>query len=216
MARKNKRGNTVFFSVSVLIGLGFVAAIGSTWLERDTWKPGRVVMEETSSDKVFPVVISRPESHPLVDSGKVDAHGHPVMVRCATCHDTREPNDDIHRSEDLDQFHQGLNYAHGGQSCLSCHHAGDYDHLRKADGETLEFSESMMLCAQCHSLQHRDYLNGSHGGMTGYWDLTRGGRQRHSCVDCHDPHRPAYPKVLPVFPPKAVIGEHTEKDKDHE
>ena len=29
--------------------------------------------------------------------------------------------------EELKEFHQGLAYVHGGQSCLSCHNAANYD-----------------------------------------------------------------------------------------
>ena len=55
----------------------------------------------------------------------------------------------------------------------------------------------MTLCAQCHGPQFRDYQHGAHGGMTGYWDLTKGGRMRNNCIDCHDPHAPKYPTVTP-------------------
>jgi formate-dependent nitrite reductase cytochrome c552 subunit len=62
--------------------------------------------------------------------------------------------------------------------------------------------EAMRLCAQCHGPQYRDYKRGSHGGMTGHWDLSRGERTRNNCVDCHDPHAPAYPGTTPVLPPR--------------
>jgi predicted CXXCH cytochrome family protein len=38
--------------------------------------------------------------------------------------------------------------------------------------------------------------------MNGYWDLSKGPRERHSCLNCHDPHKPAYPKVMPAPGPK--------------
>lgn len=99
-------------------------------------------------------------------------------------------------------FHQGLHFAHGGLSCLSCHHAEDYDSLRLADGRRLPFAQAQMLCAQCHGPQTRDYLHGSHGGMTGMWDRRGGERHRLTCTDCHDPHAPAYPAWAPVFAPR--------------
>ena len=37
--------------------------------------------------------------------------------------------------------------------------------------------------------------------MTGHWDLTKGPRKRNHCTTCHDPHAPAFPKMLPVFKP---------------
>jgi predicted CXXCH cytochrome family protein len=86
---------------------------------------------------------------------------------------------------------------------VACHNPADnYATLRLADGTALAFSESMQLCAQCHGPQYRDYQRGSHGGMTGYWDLRRGPRVRNHCQHCHDPHAPQFPKVLPVAEPR--------------
>jgi hypothetical protein len=207
MAAGTRVGKIAFAGVIALIGLGFVGALVWTWFARDDLKPGRVVEERPASAAAHPVAIRTPGGMPLVDSGQLDAAGKPVMVGCATCHDTREPNYETRSGAALKDFHQGLSFAHGNQSCLSCHNAKDYDTLKQADGRALEFSQSMMLCAQCHGPQFRDYQNGSHGGMQGHWDLTRGGRTRNTCTDCHDPHHPAYPQVMPVFPPKPVRGE---------
>ncbi len=151
--------------------------------------------------KKFPVIIRHPEGPPIVDSGMLDFHGQSVMIACSTCHATQPPNTQTRTTADLDQFHKGLHVAHGNLSCLSCHNQNDYDSLRLADGTRLEFRDVMQLCAQCHGPQARDYQNGAHGGMTGHWDLSRGPRQRNNCIDCHDPHVPAYPTVRPVFPP---------------
>jgi len=207
MAGDSRVGKFAFAGVIALIGLGFVGALVWTWLARDDLKPGRVVEARPPTDAVHPVVIRTPSGMPLVDSGQLDTAGKPVMVGCATCHDTRQPNYETRSGPALKDFHQGLSFAHGNQSCLSCHNAKDYDMLKQADGRELVFSQSMMLCAQCHGPQFRDYQNGSHGGMLGHWDLTRGGRTRNTCTDCHDPHHPAYPQVMPVFPPKPVRGE---------
>lgn len=128
--------------------------------------------------------------------------GVPSMVSCSTCHATRKPDTTQSSGAALDEFHQGLRYQHGGLSCLSCHNAGNYDTLRRADGTALEYPQAIQLCAQCHGPQYRDYLNGSHGGMTGHWDLRSGPRLRNTCTDCHDAHAPAYPQVQPVFAPQ--------------
>ena len=66
----------------------------------------------------------------------------------------------------------------------------------------MRLADAQQLCAQCHGPQTRDYVHGSHGGMSGYWDKTKGERVRRACVDCHDPHAPAYPAWTPVFPPR--------------
>jgi hypothetical protein len=155
---------------------------------------------------LHPVRIRKPIQPPRVETGLLDARGHPVTTSCATCHATSKPRPENASAEQLDEFHQGLTYAHGNLTCLSCHHADNYDRLRLADGRAVEFPDALQLCAQCHGPQYRDYLHGSHGGMTGHWDLRRGPRDRNHCVDCHDPHAPAFPKVRPVFAPAPDRG----------
>lgn len=138
---------------------------------------------------------------PTVLTAALAHDGRAVPVACSTCHATRTPDVSTRSAEQLDQFHQGLAYAHGGQSCLSCHDAGNYDMLRKADGTKIAFPAVMELCGQCHGPQLRDYKAGAHGGMNGHWDLAQGPRERNNCVDCHDPHSPAFPHFKPVLPP---------------
>lgn len=138
---------------------------------------------------------------PLVDSGEFTFAGEPVMVACSVCHTTRQPELANASGAQLESFHQGLQMVHGDLNCLSCHHGENYDQLRRADGSFIAYEQSMQLCAQCHGPQYRDYQHGSHGGMTGYWDLDRGPRIRNNCMACHDPHAPAYGMVRPVFFP---------------
>ncbi len=154
---------------------------------------------------------------PKVATGMVDHAGKPVVVSCATCHATREPNRDQGMGGTVPAaFHQGLKYAHAGQSCLSCHNSSNYDTLRLADGRSVAFAEAQQLCAQCHGPQTRDYRAGSHGGMTGYWDKTKGPRVRNTCTDCHDPHAPAYPELKPVFAPiDAAARQQAEREARH-
>ena len=149
-------------------------------------------------------VITRQPETPTVATGKLSPDGTPETVSCRTCHDTQEPTPTRNNAGTLENFHQGLTYQHGQLACLSCHNSDNYDTLALANGEALPFRKTMQLCAQCHGPQHRDYTHGSHGGMTGHWDLTRGNRTRNHCIDCHDPHHPAYPQVMPVFPPQAA------------
>ena len=86
--------------------------------------------------------------------------------------------------------------------------------LRLADGAALPYTEVMQLCAQCHGPQHRDYQHGAHGGMAGYWDLSKGGRTRANCIDCHVPHAPKYQPVQPARGPNDR-GTAQEKESGH-
>lgn len=144
---------------------------------------------------------------PPVPSGVItaarDARGEPVALSCQACHSVRLSKGSTAGSAELDEFHQGLQMSHGRLTCVSCHNPADgYASLRLADGRSVPFAESMTLCAQCHGQQFRDYQRGAHGGMTGHWDLTRGGRTRNHCLHCHDPHAPKYPTFMPVAGPR--------------
>ena len=170
----------------------------------------------TTKTNLFPVVIKRPPGPPQVATGLTNFHGQPVFASCGSCHTTTKPNLDNRSAADLDQFHQGLKYQHGNLTCLSCHNSTDYDTLRLADTRTVNFSDSMTLCSQCHGPQRRDYERGLHGGMNGHWDLTRGGRTRNTCINCHDPHTPKFPQVLPVLLPRdRVAVPHSASDTKH-
>ena len=123
-------------------------------------------------------------------------------VPCSTCHAEMVRGPMKQRPEQLTDFHRNMEFGHGEMTCGSCHAAQNRDRLKLADGRTIAFEETMQLCAQCHGPQMRDYEHGAHGGMSGHWDLSQGPRVRNHCVNCHDPHAPAYPKVQPAPPPR--------------
>ncbi len=193
--------------VSWLDSIGWIAAalalslISLCGCERSRAEPQRLAT--STSAATFPVEIRQPPLPQGVATSVVDSHGLPVQLKCIACHDVRPANVDTSLPSQLDEFHQGMQIAHGKLTCVSCHQASDgYASLKLADGRSLPFAESMTLCAQCHGTQFRDYEHGAHGGMTGYWDLTRGGRTRNHCLHCHDPHQPKYPTFTPAAAPR--------------
>lgn len=139
---------------------------------------------------------------PTLATGPVDAQGHQARVACSTCHSMKTPDRTQRGGKGLATFHQGLELAHGSLTCLSCHNEGDYDTLRLANGASVRFEDVRQLCAQCHATQARDYEHGVHGGMSGYWDTTRGEQVRNQCTHCHAPHAPAFPVMQPTFKPR--------------
>ena len=125
-----------------------------------------------------------------------------VGTLCVTCHSLDGLGAEVPTSAaDLGGPHAGLHFDHGSNTCSSCHNPEDITQLRLANGVSLPMRETMTLCAQCHGSQFRDYQHGAHGGMRGYWDRTRGPRERNHCIDCHDPHAPRYPIYMPMPPP---------------
>ncbi len=196
--------------LAAIVAFAILFTLASWWVYQRSFAS----FEEAVSHSEVQVVLDASEPYPVTIQGlpetptvlaDLSRSGHaPTEVSCTTCHSTRAPQITQNNTEQLDEFHQGLKKQHGKLSCLSCHNADNYDTLRLADGSAVPFENTMQLCAQCHGPQFRDYRNGSHGGMTGYWDLQRGPRTRNACNVCHDPHSPAYPQLIPVFPPKDV------------
>ena len=136
----------------------------------------------------YTVTINQPAKLTSVEAGQRDALGRIRRVPCATCHTIldRDAGSLASAAGDLRDFHRGLRFSHGSVSCASCHVRGPRvsEELRLADGTTVPMTEVMQLCAQCHGPQYRDYRHGSHGGMTGYWDLRREAWGRLSAVGC--------------------------------
>jgi hypothetical protein len=191
------------FATAAIPGVLVVVALGSNLTRergREPSAPAPAIASAPATN--WPVSIRHPAGPPLVATSQTNLAGQMVSVSCVSCHATTTPNFNTRDAADLKEFHQGLNYNHASLSCLSCHNPNDYDTLRLADGTSVPFTDVMQLCAQCHGPQARDYRNGAHGGMTGFWDLQRGGRQRNNCIDCHDAHAPQYPQVMPVFTPR--------------
>jgi len=150
---------------------------------------------------LFPVRVRVP---PKLTSVEVTAgQAQSVRLACVTCHSSRGPAPAPESVAQLREFHTGLSFQHGTLRCVSCHSpSAPSERFRLADGREIQTVEAIALCSQCHGPQRRSYERGAHGGMRGYWDLSRGARERNTCVDCHDPHVPKFVGGKPVHLPK--------------
>lgn len=158
-----------------------------------------IAVATSVDDSQFRTFIRQPAGPPTVKTDLLDHHGAPISVACNTCHTTRPANHELKIGTELLQFHQGIKGTHGNLNCVACHHPDEgYQTLRLANGKALPYTDVMQLCAQCHGPQYRDYQHGAHGGMNGYWDLSRGNRYRNNCIDCHNPHAPRFPTLQPA------------------
>lgn len=187
-------------AIAALVGVALAALLGT--LRATTPTPAPESIAASAPGTPHPVHVRKPEGPPRVNTGRTDARGEPVLVSCTSCHATLPPNVMNRSTADLDQFHQKMSFQHGTLTCLACHNRTDYDALYLSDGQRIEFSDALTLCAQCHGPQYRDFRNGAHGGMTGYWDLARGPRARNTCTDCHPPHHPAFQPMWPAPGPR--------------
>ena len=161
-----------------------------------------------------PVTINQPRTLGSLDTRLKDHVDTPVGVSCRTCHGS-STGPGLLDKERPEGFHDGLKVTHGQLSCNACHDS-DRSRLHLADGQPVEFHQAIELCAQCHGVQYRDFRKGSHGGMSGYWDLKRGPRERNHCTDCHSAHQPVYQPMRPVHPPKDRYLEWPREEKTHD
>ncbi len=140
---------------------------------------------------------------PGVTTNNRGIDGKPQRIRCSTCHKLLPEARADGEASPPKKFHLGVKLAHGkDHNCRTCHAPPDFESFRLSGGKTLPYPRLMELCGQCHSGQLADFRKGIHGGMAGHWDLNRGPRDRNHCVDCHDPHRPAIPRVRPAPRPR--------------
>ncbi|MGH1342551.1 MAG: hypothetical protein ACRBN8_13405 [Nannocystales bacterium] len=159
-----------------------------------------------TSDNVHPTTIRWREAAAGLRTQDRTSTGKPVVVACSVCHAGSDGGMAAQNPQGR-VVHASISLSHGDLSCYACHDRDNRDRLRLADGQHVEFPNAMRLCAQCHGPQKRDYDHGAHGGMNGYWDLSRGPRERNHCLACHGAHVPAYPVVYPE-PPPADLERH--------
>lgn len=189
-----------------------VADLGSNGSVGFSGAVGSPVSAIRSADRIE---VRKPTGSPQVALSEKDPHGNTAKVACSTCHALRSPDYENRFDDSLDTFHQGLTVNHGKLACYSCHNPRDAETLRLADDTTLAYRDVIQLCSQCHAAQANSFAHGAHGGMNGFWDLSRGRQFKNNCIDCHHPHHPKFPKMIVDFKPidrflheEAAHGEH--------
>jgi hypothetical protein len=115
---------------------------------------------------------------------------------CSECHKDIKPNLTVRTLTDA---HDDILLKHGRDRwCFDCHNPDNRDVLRLASGKLVDFSQSYLLCGQCHGDKFRDWRVGVHGKRTGEWS---GRKQYLLCVNCHNPHSPHFKALKPLPPP---------------
>jgi hypothetical protein len=133
----------------------------------------------------------------------------PGMFPCTRCHD--KPDDFNPTPRTLTAQHMNIQLAHGSreQWCYDCHNPPLRDKLRLAGGRLVGFETSYELCGQCHGEKLRDWRNGIHGRRVGCWN---GQREYLLCVNCHNPHAPAFKPMHPLPRPKRPDEIHLDQE----
>lgn len=132
---------------------------------------------------------------------------------CSQCHNADMPPHRQRRT--LVDMHDDIVLKHDEEHrwCLDCHHPDDRDKLRLAGGQPVDFSESYLLCGQCHGDKLRDWKVGVHGKRTGSWS---GKKQYLLCIHCHNPHAPRFAPLKPEPPPHRPGPAGAPKEAAHE
>jgi hypothetical protein len=175
----------------VLIGLTVCLILTRDW----TSVPHTTAVQVSAED-----ISTEPVRHPLGDPPRIVIGGY--EMHCMECHRHLDSRRETPRR--LTQ-HRHIELDHGvNDRCLNCHDLEDRNKLALDGGRTIPFGEAATLCAQCHGTAWRDWQRGTHGRTNEYWDLTRGPVRRLVCIECHDPHAPAFPPMKPLPGPKTL------------
>ncbi|MEE9382973.1 MAG: hypothetical protein V3V08_06115 [Nannocystaceae bacterium] len=148
-----------------------------------------------------PPTANRSRAADELPAGRVAISGREGRIRqfpCEGCHDKVDADD--MPVPDGPAKHQSIEIAHfsGARSCNICHDPTNRDRLRLLKGSTTSFDASHLQCGQCHGEKMRDWNIGAHGKHVGGW---RGTKHRLTCVDCHNPHKPARATMQAEAPP---------------
>ena len=126
--------------------------------------------------------------------------------RCEACHMLFESRP---LAKDTLQQHTHIRLDHGLNSrCYNCHSIEDRNKLELHDGTLIPYARTVELCAKCHGPTFRDWERGTHGKTLGSWDVSSSEQRRLKCIECHDPHAPAFPPMEPLPGPNTLrMGE---------
>ena len=145
-------------------------------------------------------ISTAPRRVPLTDPPRVSIGG--VDQKCSDCHALFNSLDvtpsDVKQHLNVEMRH-GLN-----GRCFNCHVKDERNVLLLNDGTHVGFSDSTALCANCHGTTFRDWERGMHGRTMGSWDASSGEQWRLRCVDCHNPHSPAFGQIEPLPAPNTL------------
>jgi formate-dependent nitrite reductase cytochrome c552 subunit len=118
---------------------------------------------------------------------------------CYACHEKGKPPTlrfDEHQNLIIPREHSDIVMGHGehgrNNNCFNCHNENNLELLQTRDGRVLRFQDSPQLCGSCHGPTYEDWEAGAHGRISGFWDRKLGPITRKDCVNCHNPHAPAF------------------------
>ncbi len=126
---------------------------------------------------------------------------------CANCHSQPLTTMQANRDSNIRKAHWDIHMVHAEETtmnCTTCHAKDNMNSLVSLTGKMIKLDESFKLCGQCHSTQYKDWQGGAHGKQLNGWKPPRVAK---TCVSCHNPHQPAFPKRYPARLNTNQLGE---------
>ncbi len=121
---------------------------------------------------------------------------HLVSYPCNNCH-TQALSKMISDDPSEKKAHWDIKLQHATEetlTCVTCHSSNDVEYLRLNNNKEVSYNRSQKVCLQCHSTQYNDWIGGAHGKQLGGWAPPR---VSNNCVNCHNPHSPAFESRWP-------------------
>lgn len=133
--------------------------------------------------------------------------------KCTECHNDftspQRQNAEIPEHAEINaRFDHGLN-----TFCVNCHHPSDRNSYVAHDGSPIPSTEPALLCSKCHGPTYREWQVGVHGRQNGGWERDNPERRKLLCIQCHDPHFPAFAPMAPDPPTIRSRFEAGKKDE---
>ncbi len=98
--------------------------------------------------------------------------------------------------------HVDLKLNHGSNdNCMNCHHKENRNAYVTNDGHEIPSNRPEILCSKCHGMVYRDWMVGAHGRIAVSWNSNRKGWHLLVCTECHNPHDPGFPQLVPMSGP---------------
>ncbi len=103
--------------------------------------------------------------------------------------------------------HVDLKLNHGSNdNCMNCHHKENRNAYVTNDGNEIPSNRPEILCSKCHGMVYRDWIIGAHGRVSVSWNSNRKGWDLLVCTECHNPHDPGFPQLVPMPGPSIPGG----------
>lgn len=155
----------------------------------------------------FPDLYERQVTGNVFDTAPVRGDLKPLVIHragftyhCSECHTSLVP---LAHQQEVIPVHNNVTLSHGlNTRCINCHHPKNRDVYVDHEGGEIPAEEPARLCSKCHGPTYREWELGIHGRQNGYWSAELGERKKLLCIQCHDPHNPAFKPMVPEPPPQ--------------